>query len=401
MNAQNVDQKPRIKRESKNKIRVEFDRTPLKQRLKEKFLTMTFLQKVVIKIFQYVLMIGIAYVILQPFITMIFDSFKSIDDFVDVTVFMIPKNVTFDLYRAIFTEQEFEYFRAFGNTFTLALSLALLQTLTCCLIGYGFAKFKFRGRNLIFMLVMLTMIIPHQTLREAMMLKFNYFDILGIIRLFKGGGIEFFDWNIKELGPGVADFFESLNVLPDKITLAANSFGGKKTEIILEQAGVNISSTYVPLMLLSVTGLAFKNGLYIFLLRQFFRGIPDELEESAYMDGCGTFRTFFQIILPLSIPMMVTVFLFSFCWQWTDTFYIDLLNVSKYDDSKQLLVDMVRYHEIANSKILYNPAHPGSGAYGNALYNTTAMMAIAPLIILYAFCQNFLVQGIEHSGIAN
>ncbi len=400
MNAQNADQKPRVMRESKNKIRVEFERTPLKQRLKEKFLSMTFLQKVVVKIFQYVLMIGIAYVILQPFITMILKSFMSMDDFVDVTVFMIPKNVSFDLYRTIFTEREFEYFRAFGNTFSLALSLALLQTLVCCLIGYGFAKFKFRGRNLIFMLVMLTMIIPHQTLREAMMFKFNYFDVLGIVRLLKGGGIEFFNWNIKELGPGVASFFESLNLLPDKIILGADSFGGNATEIVINQAGINLSNTYAPLMLLSVTGLAFKNGLYIFLLRQFFRGIPDELEESAYMDGCGTFRTFFQIILPLSIPMMVTVFLFAFCWQWTDTFYIDLLNVSKYDDSKQLLVDMVRYHDIAGTT-LYDPTHAGSGAYGSALYNTAAMTAIAPLVILYAFCQNFLVQGIEHSGIAN
>ncbi|MBQ9784985.1 MAG: carbohydrate ABC transporter permease [Clostridia bacterium] len=395
MNAQNIDQKPRVTRESKNKIRVEFDRTPLKQRLKEKFLTVTFFQKVVLKIFQYVLMIGIAYVILQPFISIILDSFKSRDDFVDVTVFMIPKNVTFDLYRAIFAE--LEYFRAFGNTFTLALSLALLQTLTCCLIGYGFAKFKFRGRNLIFMLVMLTMIVPHQTLREAMLMKFRNFDILGIVRLFKGGGMEFFGWNVKELGPGVASFFESLNVLPDKIILSAGSAGGTASEVTLGQSGINLGQTYAPLMLLSVTGLAFKNGLYIFLLRQFFRGIPDELEESAYMDGCGTFRTFFQIILPLSIPMMVTVFLFAFCWQWTDNFYINLVAVSDYDVTKRLLVNIVG----ADTPASLVATHPGQEAYVRALYNTTAITVIAPLVILYAFCQNFLVQGIEHSGIAN
>ena len=59
-------------------------------------------------------------------------------------------------------------------------------------------------------------------------------------------------------------------------------------------------------------------------MRQFFHGVPDELEESAYVDGSGTFRTFFQIILPLSIPMMITIFLFSFSWQWTDKFYTEL-----------------------------------------------------------------------------
>ena len=71
---------------------------------------------------------------------------------------------------------------------------------------------------------------------------------------------------------------------------------------------MDICNTYFPLIVLSLGGLAFKNGLYIFLLRQFFRGIPDELEESAYMDGSGPIRTFLQIILPLSIPMMITVF---------------------------------------------------------------------------------------------
>lgn len=395
MNAQNVDNQPRVKRESKNKIRVEFERTPLKQRLKEKFLSLNFLKTVVVKIFQYVLMIGIAYVILQPFISMILDSFKSRSDFVDVTVFMIPKNVSFDMYRAIFAERE--YFQAFGNTFTLALSTALLQTLVCSLIGYGFAKFKFRGRNLIFMLVMLTMIVPHQTLREAMIMKFQNFDILGIIRLLKGGGIELFGWNIKEIGPGVASFFENLNILPDEILLGTEHSGGEAAAILLSETGINLRQTYIPLMLLSVTGLAFKNGLYIFLLRQFFRGIPDELEESAYMDGCGTFRTFFQIILPLSIPMMVTVFLFAFCWQWTDTFYVNLVDAAGSNPLNRLLVDLPNL-DVPSSLVA---THPGQEAYTQALYYTTAITLIAPLIILYAFCQNFLVQGIEHSGIAN
>jgi multiple sugar transport system permease protein len=142
--------------------------------------------------------------------------------------------------------------------------------------------------------------------------------------------------------------------------------------------------------------LAFKNGLYIFLLRQFFRGIPDELEESAYMDGCGTFRTFIQIILPLSIPMMVTVFLFAFCWQWTDDFYISLINTGTMDANK-LLVDLVG--EVPES--LKNVAGAGQQLYETAIRNTCGLMIIAPLVVLYAFCQNFLVQGIEQSGLAN
>ena len=391
MNAQNTENKPRVKRETKNKIRVEFDRTPLKERLKAKFLSFYFLQKVAITIFQMVLMIGISYIVIFPFISKITSSIMAPQDFIDVTVRLIPKNISFDIYVAIV--KELGYLKALGNTFILSFSAAVIQMLICSLIGYGFAKFKFRGRNLIFVLVMITMIIPHQTLQHSMYLEFRNFDFLGIVRLLKGGGIQIFDWNIKDLGEGVAEFFGKLDVLPKQIVIGVDEYGD---DIVMQfkQTGVNIAKTYLPLMLLSATGLAFKNGLYIFMLRQFFRGIPDELEESAYMDGCGTFRTFVQIILPLSIPMMVTVFLFAFCWQWTDDFYVG--KIIETTASNKLLVDLVG--KVPPSLKL---GYAGQTLYETAIRNTCGLMIIAPLVILYAFCQNFLVQGIEHSGIAN
>ena len=393
MNAQNTEKKPVVKRETKNKIRVDFDRTPLMERLKAKFLSFYFLQKVAIAIFRLVLMVGISYIVIFPFVSKITSSIMAPEDFIDVTVRLIPKNISFDIYEAIV--KELGYFSALGNTFILSFSSAVIQMLICSLIGYGFAKFKFRGRNLIFVLVMITMIIPHQTLQHSMFLEFRNFDILGIVRLLKGGGIQIFDWNIMQLGEGVADFFSKLDILPDEIIIGVDEFGGD-VGMEFKQTGINISKTYLPLILLSATGLAFKNGLYIFLLRQFFRGIPDELEESAYMDGCGTFRTFVQIILPLSIPMMVTVFLFAFCWQWTDDFYIGKIIDMSGLYNQEMLVDLVR--QIPPSLKL---GYAGQTLYETAIRNTCGLMIIAPLVILYAFCQNFLVQGIEHSGIAN
>ena len=392
MNAQNLDKKPTVKRETKNKIRVEFDRTPLKDRLKAKFLSGYFLGNIAIGIFRLVLMVGISYIVLFPFVSKITSSIMAPEDFIDVTVRLVPKNISFDIYEGIV--KELDYFEALGNTFILSFSTAILQMLICSLIGYGFAKFKFRGRNLIFVLVMVTMIIPHQTLQHAMYLEFRNFDILGIVRLLKGGGIQIFNWNIMDLGEGVANFFASLDILPDSIKIGTDVYGDA---ILMQfkQTGVNIANSYLPLILLSVTGLAFKNGLYIFMLRQFFRGIPDELEESAYMDGCGTFRTFIQIILPLSIPMMMTVFLFAFCWQWTDDFYVSLINTG-VATSNVLLVDLVG--AVPPSLKL---GYAGQTLYETAIRNTCGLMIIAPLVLLYAFCQNFLVQGIEHSGIAN
>lgn len=395
MNAQNVDKKPVVKRETKNKIKVDFDRTPLKDRLKAKFLNTYFLTKVIFWIFRLVLMIGISYIVLYPFLTKIAASVMSPEDFVDVTVRLIPKNFSIDIYRAII--DELGYWEAFGNTFLLSFSTALIQTFICCLIGYGFAKFKFRGRGLLFALVMLTMIIPHQTLRLAMDMQFKYFDVLGIVRLLKGGGIEIFGWNITDLGEGVANFFSKLECLPDKIQIGRymteTGVVKYRVDMAITESGINLSNTYWPLILLSLGGLAFKNGLYIFLLRQFFRGIPDELEESAYMDGSGTFRTFIQIILPLSIPMMVTVFMFAFCWQWTDDFYTTMFFPAQDINLLVKIVDVPPSLEIT---------YAGTALYETAIRNTCGLMIIFPLVLIYAaFGQRFLVQGIEHSGIAN
>ena len=375
MNAQ--DSQPKVMRESKNKIRVDFERTPLMERLKAKFLSMYFLKNVVWYFFRLALLVGIAYVVLFPFFTKIASSFMAPEDFIDVTVRLIPKNFTLDTYKAVLSE--LGYWSALKNTFTLSLVCALLQMFICSLIGYGFAKFRFRGNKLLFVLVMLTMIIPHQTLQLSMFMTFRYFDIFGIFQFLAGGGLKipFVEQPILQ---GVVD------IIPET---------AKKLNEIWTPHGLNLCNTYAPMIILSITGLAFKNGLYIYMLRQFFTGVPDALEESAYLDGAGTMRTFFQIILPLSVPMMITVFLFAFCWQWTDDFYVGLLNTG-IETSNQLLVDLVG--AVPPSLKL---GYAGQTLYETAIRNTCGLMIIAPLVILYAFCQNFLVQGIEHSGIAN
>ena len=143
---------------------------------------------------------------------------------------------------------------------------------------------------------------------------------------------------------------------------------------------------------MSITGLGFKNGLYIFLLRQFFMGVPNELEESAYMDGSGTIKTFIKVIITLSVPMLITVFLFAFSWQWNDDFYTSLF----FTNQKIVLLNKI----VANAppkSLVTNYA--GQSLYYAAIRNTCGLMIIAPLVIMYVFCQNFLVQGIERSGL--
>ncbi len=350
MTKNDVQNAPKIKKESKNKIRVEFDRTPLLERLKARYVNMYTVGNFVWYVFRFLLLLGVAYVILFPFYSKIASSFMSPEDFVDVTVRLLPKYPTLDTYEAIITENG--YLSALLNTFILAGSCALIQTFVCCIIGYGFAKFKFKFNGVLFMLVIFTMIVPHSTLELSMFMQFRYFDILGIVNL---------------LGGGVID---QINVL--------------------DVTSLNLINTYAPLWILSATGLAFKNGLYIFLLRQFFKGVPDELEESAYVDGAGVFRTFVQIILPLSIPMLITVFMFSFSWQWTDNFYTTMFYTTS---GPTLMPDIIAVPAILNT------TGAASGLYSSAVLNTCGLMIIAPLVLIYAFAQKYIVQGIERSGI--
>lgn len=335
----NATEKVTVKKETKNKIRVEFERTSAWKRFKIKYLSLNFLGIVIFKIFRLVLLLGVSYVILFPFISKIASSFMGPMDFVDSTVKLIPKTPTLNTYKQIIIENQ--YFKALFNTTLLSLLCGILQTFVCCVIAYGFGKYKFRGHKLLFALVLLTMIVPHQTLKLSIFMKFKYFDIYGILGLL---GME----------------------LPD------------------------LTNTFWPLTILSATGLAFKNGLYIYMLRQFFRGVPDSLEESAYIDGSGTFRTFIQIILPLSVPMMITVFLFAFCWQWTDSFYCNLFFPSR---STHLLSKIITIPRTLDTE------YAGGNLYSAAIRNTCGLLIIAPMIVIYLFCQQYLVQGIERSGI--
>lgn len=354
MNAQTTENSPKIKRETKNKIRVEFERTSAWTRFRLKFLTGNAFWKALWWLFRLILLLGISYVILQPFYTKIASSFMSREDFVDVTVKLIPKHPTLDTYKAIIAESG--YFTALLNTAVLSVSCALIQTIVCSLIGYGFAKYKFKGSKLLFFLVILTMIVPHKTLHLSLFMKFRYFDI------------GFGDWGLLNLlGGGISESFRLINI-----------------------TSLNLINSYWPLILLSLGGLGFKNGLFIFMMRQFFRGVPDELEESAYIDGYGPMKTFFKIIIPISIPMMITVFLFAFSWQWTDSFYTTTFFTTT---GPKLLPNIIMIPRSLDTD------YAGKTLFETAIRNTCGLLILFPLIIVYLFCQRFLVQGIERSGI--
>ena len=344
---------PVITKETKNKIHVDYEgKLTVKERLIQKIKASNTWIMAAVNVFRFILMLGVSYVILYPFIARIAGSFMSKEDIVDPTVSLIPKNFTLDTYKYIIVENH--YLDAMWHTLLLSLTCALIQTLISCLIGYGLAKFKFKGSKLVMGCVILTMVIPHRALSASLRGMLNNFDLFTIRT-----------WSYE--GPIEALFGSPLQ----------------------------LSESFWPLILLSIGGLALKNGLYIYLMRQFFKGVPDELEESAYVDGSGVFRTFFEIIIPLSVPMMITVFIFSFSWQWTDEFYTGLF-WSEFSDY-YLMRDV--YGMPPPTLLKLQTTFPGWSLYSNVIQNTAGMLIIAPLLVLFLFCQKYLVQGIERSGL--
>ena len=353
-----------ITKNTKKKIRADFEgKMEWKERFKSKITSKAFLVDVVWAIVRFILLIGIAFVVVYPFFVKISSSFMSSSDFKDVTVKMIPKTPTLSTYSAVITENQ--YFKALFNTFLLSSLCAVVQMFVCAFVGYGFAKFKFKGSKILFLAVILSMVIPHDTLQLSLFMKFRYFDVYGIYGFFHA----MFDGSMN--GPG--GMFGWIKGAME---------GYKATQ------SIQLNGTYWPFFILSITGLSLKNGLYIFLMRQFFKGVPDELEEAAYIDGSGPLQTYIKIVLPISVPMLVTVFLFAFSWQWTDTFYSSLFLSST---KNYMLADFAKMPASLNSE--------ATAGFGSAVYNACSLLIIAPLLVVYCFLQRYLVQGIERSGI--
>lgn len=289
-----------------------------------------------VKFLIFVLLVGLSYVILYPFLFKILAAFMSKEDLYNSLVEIVPMNWTLDNFKYII--QNAEYLECLKNTLLYGFMVAGLATASAALVGYGIAKFKFKGVNLLTFIVIVLMLMPIQTLSIPLYLNFRFFDPFGIISLFGGEGI-------------------------------------------------NIVGTPWPLVIMSATSLGFRAGIFIILMRQYYIGVPDELIEAACVDGAGPYKTFFSIVLPMAKSMLIVIFALAFAWQYTDTFYSELL----LPDTK-LLPNMVQ--------LLSQVKLESSEYYLNYVRGTTSqILAILPLLLVYALLQKKIIQGIERSGL--
>ena len=293
-----------------------------------------------------VIIIGICFIILQPLFTKLSVSFMAVRDLYDSSVKYIAKHFTLNNYKMAI--EGMDYWTVFVRTLVLSGGVSLLQLFTCLMTAYGFARFRFPFKKLLFGCVILTLIVPPQVIMLPLFMKYRFFDVFGIIKAVTG-------------------------------------------------STVNMLDTFFPFIFQACFCMGIRNGLYIYMLRQFFKGMPRELEEAAFVDGSGKLRTFLQIMLPSAIPMMVTVFLFGFVWQWTDNFYASLyLSDTKLISSSLSALAVKVYSTYANNGGSMNFISPG---FVSMMNNTGTILTILPLIILYLVCQKHFVEGIERSGI--
>jgi multiple sugar transport system permease protein len=274
-------------------------------------------------------------------------------DLYDATVISIPRHFSTSNYQI--SMQLLNYWTTMLQTTIFLVISAVLQVAACTLAAYGFARYRFPGRNVLFMCVFLIIVVPPQTIMSSIYLNFQFFDVFGLVKLFTGRNI-------------------------------------------------NLLSTLTGYLLLSATAMGLKSGLYIFLLRQYFRGVPKELEEAAYVDGCGRFYTFARIMLPDAAPMLTSCFLFSFVWQWTDTLFTTLflrsyemmsLALSKLTDSFYRYWAGLNAWGSGTGGLMSQPPI----AYIQAISATGTLLCLAPLVLLYLIAQRAFVESLSQTGI--
>lgn len=209
----------------------------------------------VFKLLVYALLIGIGFVYLYPILFMLINSFMSLDDLLNSMVKWIPTTLYLENYKMAYNV--LDYGNTLLETIMVAGVPAFLLTVSSGIIGYGFARFEFPFKKLMFVLMLATFIVPPQITMMPTYLLYRKYELLGSLETF---------------------------IYP------------------------------------AILGQGIKSALFILIFYQFFRQMPIVLEEAAEIDGAGPLKIFYRLAIPMAGPAIIIVFLFSFVWYWNETY---------------------------------------------------------------------------------
>ncbi len=291
------------------------------------------------------IVVGLCFIILYPIMFMVSSAFRSPADMNDPTILWIPKHFTLDNIQKALVVMDFD--TTIWNTILFNIGSSIVQVASCALTGYGFARFNFKFKNLLFFIVILMILVPPQIIQIPQFMFFRYFDPLGLVSLFNGG--------------------QTISLIDTALVM------------------------YLP----AITANGIRAGLFIFLFRQSFRGLPNELEDAAYLDGCSPIRTFFQVMIPNAGATMLTVFLLSVVWYWND-FYV----TTSFFTNTPTMALMLKNFEPNLKRIIF-----GNGAFQIDVrelivwMEAACLISITPILIMYTFLQKNFTEGIARSGL--
>lgn len=296
---------------------------------------------------RYLFLISVGYIVLFPIFTAISTAIKQDDAFYDVALYWLPKYVTLENFKIAFDSMK--YATGFLRTLSLDVVSAIIEVAVCAVVAYGFARFEFKGKKIFEFLLMATIVIPIPVYIVSMVTNFKSFDIVGIF--------------------GLLDKLTGIDLRP------------------------NLLNTNLTMYLPSLFGMGLRSGILIYIYIQFFSGLPRELEEAAYIDGAGPFRTFLSIAVPSSGVAILTVAVFAVIWHWNDY----TLGLMYFTEDYPLAV------QLANLPNTLQDNNPFVGGAATIMKDSVVMagclMYIAPLLIGYLCIQNKFVKSIDRVGI--
>lgn len=303
--------------------------------------------------FTLVLIVGLCFTILYPILKLVPIVFSSIDELGNPNVIWIPLEKSAVSFKAAIRFILPEGILTMVKSIGYAAGIMLVQVFFSAITGYALARVDFWGRKLVFAMVILVFLIPRQSLLLAQYIFFNHFDVLGIMNIFTTAG------------------------------------------------EVNLINNPIVLVLLAVFGFGVNQSLFIFLFSQFFKNIPKELEEAALIDGCGFYKTYFRIMIPNAVPIISTVSMLSFVWNYGDTYYTNYFN----PNGSYLSTILSSTFSSANKEYVMRavqtwfdiPLVPDMAF--DAVKQAGVLIYLIPLLIVYLFGQRKLVENMENSGL--
>lgn len=299
-------------------------------------------------LFRLLILLSIGFIIIYPLFYMIVTSLQSRYAFLNSTRVWIPTEFAIrENFSAAFDAME--YLASLWSTFRYELISAAIEVATCSIVAYGFARFEFREKKFFTAILFLTILVPDMMLIIPRMVNYSHLDFFGILGLIE------------------------------------NVFG---TEI-----RPNVLNTALVFWLPSLFGVGLRSGILIYIYIQFFKGLPQELEEAAWVDGAGPFRTFLSISLPSSGVVILTVSVFSLIWHWNDS----LLSGMYLTEGFPLAMQVERLTTTLGSKyqILLTARDPQGMGYLMA----GCVLFVAPMLIVYMFLQRGFIESIDRVGI--